>query len=616
MSVKFRFLSLLVLLGFVLTYLSCKKTDLLSQTSISSDAFIETKFFNSNRSNDPTEKTLVDYLKRQNDKTNFVPATIKQIGFPVWDKAISFKNNKKNTSSFAASGDSTLSETYFIPFVRDSQNYVNATLIIETSNSDTSFQFKSDWQYAQMQNSHNSLGDTAENFAVLIMNLDKNVFGYNKFTILDSNLFKQNNKKALFVKLDTSSQNSGSNLMNTDCLDATITWNTCPYTPGNCSGPNGTCDNCPDYCTSSIHWTYCPPSGSPGDGGVPSGGPWGGPSGNPPPTGSGGWAPAPTPIITNSAILYLVTNMGLNSNESAWFTSSIQKTLRATEIQNYLIQHNNSSDAIAFCWLHLNLMMSDPLYFNFVNTHPSDIQTAYYAYLTEVENNLVNNSCLKSVTNAITKAKLQTLVYDLFKKEQATAASAKPKFKIKFNFEEVTSLTDNAPAATQDGYTYSSPTTISGAVMIIKLNTTALAGKSKEWITSVILHELCHAIKKAIAVNASFPNPPIAPTQAEEHSSMILTKAPLYIYSNLMLIFPNATDATPLEIATKNSDMKDLSIGSFADVLFSNDTLSNNFLKLQIRDTNYFPGINISKAYDSIIPAYKNLTNGKGTICN
>ena len=63
--------------------------------------------------------------------------------------------------------------------------------------------------------------------------------------------------------------------------------------------------------------------------------------------------------------------------------------------------------------------------------------------------------------------------------------------------------------------------------------------------------------------------------------------------------------------------MKDLAIGGFADVLFPpSDTSLINNLTQQIRGSLYFPNINISNAYDSTIPAYKNLTNGKGTICN
>lgn len=40
------------------------------------------KFFNSHRSNDPTEKALIDYLKRVNEKEEFVETTVKRIGFP------------------------------------------------------------------------------------------------------------------------------------------------------------------------------------------------------------------------------------------------------------------------------------------------------------------------------------------------------------------------------------------------------------------------------------------------------------------------------------------------------------------------------------------------------
>lgn len=74
-----------------------------------------------------------------------------------------------------------------------------------------------------------------------------------------------------------------------------------------------------------------------------------------------------------------------------------------------------------------------------------------------------------------------------------------------------------------------------------------------------------------------------------------------------MQIFPNAN----------TDDIKDLAVGGFKDVLFSSSgTLLTNALTTQITGADYFSSIDISKAYNNTIPDYKNLTNGKGTICN
>jgi uncharacterized membrane protein YgcG len=242
------------LLG-LLVYVSCKKTDYQqkAQTTLNS---IEEKFFNTHRTSDPTEKALVDYLKRQNEKLHFVEKTVKQIGFPRWDKAI--VKGKLNSSGRSSSIDS--STTFYIPFVRDSENYVNASLIIKAIPSDTSFSYRCDWQYSYKQNNANSHTDSAEYYAIFFMVLDKTVFGHTRFDITDQNLFKQNGKLPLRIRLYNSQSSGRSSLVEPVdfCEDVTITFQDCPYIAmyGQCYGPGGACDNCP-LCTGSISYTYC-----------------------------------------------------------------------------------------------------------------------------------------------------------------------------------------------------------------------------------------------------------------------------------------------------------------------------------------------------------------------
>jgi hypothetical protein len=609
-----------LLLGIIILN-SCTKidTDKLQMDIPINKIDITEKFFYASPKTDVITKRVLENLKEKNSKFEFVENFVMENGYPIWDKAIiSTKTRSYNSIINSVSGQTdTIIQ---IPLVLPNTSKVNGFIaaVLNDSINYNLYIGKDYYKYSFNDVPEDSIN--ADKAAMQIMLLDKAVFGFTDFAINDNRLFSNQNNYNInapqrIIKISNNNGNIG-NIVPA-CESVIIDWFVI---------------DCGFYGNCTINWyqqiNVCPNYGGGSGGGIPSGGgspfppPLGGtgipcsgcgsgPSGSPNGTGSGGtgngglgWTP--TPI--NPAIVYVLTTMGLerDEDEAIWFGNSSHLT-RAIEIQNYLVLNNNSPEAIAFCRLHLNLMMSDPLYLNFVASRPNNIQTTYYSYLTEVENDLVSNPCLKSVTNTITKGKLQTLVYDLFKKEQAAAASAKPKFKIKFKFEEVTSLPDNKPATTQDLYAQSSPTTISGAEIIVKLNTTVLAGKSKEWITSVILHEICHAIRKADAVNANFPLFPFVITQEEEHTKMIEMKHPLDIYNNLMQIFPNANMA----------DMKDLAIGGFSDVLFSSSgTLLNNTLTTAITGAGYFPGINISNAYDNTIPDYKNLTNGKGTICN
>ncbi len=301
-----------LLLGLFLTvsmfcYLSCKKTDTFAVPEKTNNNLIEERFFNAHRTADPTEKVLVNFLKKVNDKDKFVEQTAKQIGFPRWDKSFTRKQAPPlNSIQANFTGDST--DIYYIPFVRDSQNFVNATMIIAANATDTSISYKLDWQYATLQNSTTSISDSAELLAVFFMFMDKSVFGYREFNITDSTLFKTNEHKVKKVKLnDVVANSNSSNLLTVIeyCQDVAISYTDCPYS-GHCAGPGGSCDNC-QLCTSSISWTYCWEEWSDtggGGGGTSPGGTGGGGSGggsSTPPTPCGGTTNNPQPFARGNS---------------------------------------------------------------------------------------------------------------------------------------------------------------------------------------------------------------------------------------------------------------------------------------------------------------------------
>lgn len=180
-----------------MVFTACKKTDSLVSSTLQDASPTEEKFFNSHRTSNAIEKALINYLKKVNEKNSFVEKTVKQIGYPRWDKAIT-QGKKKNTNNNFA-GDS--SQTFYIPFVRDSQNYVNASMVMNLTPTDTSFFYRCDWEYRLLQN------DGAESLATFFMSLDKVVFNHKKFKIIDSSLFESSHGNALFIRLDTVGSN-------------------------------------------------------------------------------------------------------------------------------------------------------------------------------------------------------------------------------------------------------------------------------------------------------------------------------------------------------------------------------------------------------------------------
>jgi len=280
-------LILVLLLNATIVFISCRKTEFPIEKTANTPGTLEDKFFNSHRSSDPQENAIVEFIKRANSKNPFIEATVKKIGYPRWDKAI---KSKKAASVKVASTTRTNTATsqsdydiYYVPFVKDSANHVNASMVIKASSTDTSISYLCDWQYARLQNDNNKLNDQAENFAIFFMNFDKLVFGHTKFRITDTSIFRSNNHSPREVVLNTQDTNQGvkTDLYALYCQYVTITFTDCPYIPlyGHCSGPGGSCDNCPS-CISSISYIYCWEEWSD----IPTG--WGGGGGG---GGGGGW---------------------------------------------------------------------------------------------------------------------------------------------------------------------------------------------------------------------------------------------------------------------------------------------------------------------------------------
>lgn len=301
---------------FMTIILSCHKADL----SKPSEGLTPTeKFFTNHRSSDVLEKVLISFLERKNKKQPFVEATVRKIGYPVWDKIIKraakinhIAVNGVGVVQKKATSVTDNSDVYFVPFVRDSQNHVNAAMIITTSSTDTTIGYACDWQYKGMLSNNTSiLNGKAEKFAVFFMNFDNLVFGHTSFKITDNLLFRTADNasaQGVMVKLgrDTQQQVVKTNSLNVTCADVTVYTIDCPWLNRGdvCPGPKApgeTCDHCLTYCMKASSLTVCweetviedyPPSGgtgSPGDG-------TGGGGSVPPsdPCSGGGTPPAPT----------------------------------------------------------------------------------------------------------------------------------------------------------------------------------------------------------------------------------------------------------------------------------------------------------------------------------
>lgn len=114
------------------------------------------------------------------------------MGFPYWNKSLSV--SKAGSQVRNLTENETLT---YIPFVRDSQFYVNASLVIKTTPTDTTYQFLCDWQYSSFGYDTTNTGWNALNVFHVFTRLDNSVFNRTKFRITDENLLSQNVRNSL-----------------------------------------------------------------------------------------------------------------------------------------------------------------------------------------------------------------------------------------------------------------------------------------------------------------------------------------------------------------------------------------------------------------------------------
>jgi|GEM_PF-1856311 len=382
------YLSFILITG-IFAFNACRKSD--QQANQSQLPIDNPKFFSNHRTTDPTEAALVDFIRRKNEKSPFINKVISQIGYPYWDKMVVIPA----TSNKSGRGNSdSLHTTFFIPFVRESQNFVNASMVIQTYPGDTTFSYKCDWQYKQRINGSPLVDTTAENFAFLFMYLDHNVFGHTRFTITDTTLFQDMPVPAGLtgreIRINPSA--NGKIAYNRNSL-VTVMYCFYGYYCGTldaitCNDENG-CDylNCATgqcYATATcFDFEVEEGTGGGGGSGTGTGGTGtGGTSGGSGGTGSTTPPPCPTGPVTpdnvtnpcdpgwnstslSTIISFLSNYLSLSSSESTWLA---QNPTLAIQLYQYATT-STVVEKVTIAKEHLQRMISDIEYYNFVQNH-------------------------------------------------------------------------------------------------------------------------------------------------------------------------------------------------------------------------------------------------------
>lgn len=459
--------------------MSCRKTDSLQeQPEIQT---IQEKFFNSHRSSDPTEKAIVEFMKREDRKTPFIEKTVGQIGYPFWDKAIRENNIHANSRSAPDSID-----VIYIPFVIDSQDHVNASMIVKITPSDTSFSYLCDWQYSERENTMTSSTDSAEYYAVFFMLLDKHVFNRKRFVVTDSSLFRSGNHRAAYVELTGNPTPGGRvNLIAPveHCQDVTIYFVDCPYL-GVAAECTPRCDRC-NLCLSSISYEYCWTeyvSGG-GSGNAGSGSNDGGSGG----TGGGG---SPTPPTCGGPTAGRVS---INKSCTPGWSPDLTP----------------------------------------VESHPSFM-------LAEINIDSLTDPCLSDVVNLIGQSGHQSFLANLYHQFFGTGNDT-----YNLVYQQDSSLT-GVSGNPVPGHSDLDTLTNGTIQWTITLNPNLLKNASKEYIATVIFHELVHSF-------ISFRFPGIYSTASAQHQ-FIFEKWVPSIARGVKEAYPNLSDSDYIALALQGLD--------------------------------------------------------------
>jgi hypothetical protein len=208
---KFKALFFFFLIIILFFHTSCNKNDTYTSVQYKVYSEIENKFFNSNESKENSVISAMNIIKRINDKHEIVEDIVTKIGYPIWNKALVFSNSSYRTETITEYDSVNIIS---IPFARDSQNYVNASLLFKMTSTDTSFQYILDWQYIDFGFTENPNEINAKDVFNLFMRHNFNVFNSKNFQVTDGRLLGYNLEEERTIIIDTNSLENGNVVSN------------------------------------------------------------------------------------------------------------------------------------------------------------------------------------------------------------------------------------------------------------------------------------------------------------------------------------------------------------------------------------------------------------------
>jgi hypothetical protein len=294
---KFQRKTLLFLAAATTIITACRKADqpVSVNNTFLADTTITQQFFSIPVAADPVVQAIAKEIERRNGSKEFITEFAKNKGFAVWDKAILSFPKAKAGSNF---GNTAADSLVYIPLVLQNTAVTNG-FIRAVINDSISLSYCLAKDYKNYPFTTTTGATTADEFSSLLMLMDREVFGYNMFTITDNRLLNEPGSTNVSPYTRTAkilSATNGINAGNNLCEGTIYTVSWLVQDAANCTCANGASNGgvCQDWqagctaCSNTVTITITVGGGSCGGGGPVGGGTptTGGPSGGG--TGSGG----------------------------------------------------------------------------------------------------------------------------------------------------------------------------------------------------------------------------------------------------------------------------------------------------------------------------------------
>jgi len=115
-------------------YAACRKID---YNPPKKDNKAGNDFFLAYPANDKSVLAVQGYMRREDEKYNFIDKMVERIGFPWWNKATVLLDDIRQNNSRSGTGDSLT--IVYLPFVREGENFVNAIMQFSMTQLDTNW---------------------------------------------------------------------------------------------------------------------------------------------------------------------------------------------------------------------------------------------------------------------------------------------------------------------------------------------------------------------------------------------------------------------------------------------------------------------------------------------